>query len=67
MSKDTHHLSAVVVLAYAPRPWLVLFCANLSGVEDLKKNIEKKSLLVVHRPERACIDPKQNLMLSVEV
>ena len=41
MSKDTHHLSAVVVLAYAPRPRLVLFCVDLSGVEDLKKNTEK--------------------------
>ena len=42
MSKDTHHLSAVVVLAYAPCPRLVLFCADLSGVEDLNKNTEKK-------------------------
>ena len=41
MSKDTHHPSAVVVLAFAPRPWLVLFCADLKGVEDLKKNTEK--------------------------
>ena len=42
MSEDTHHLSAVVVLAYAPRPRVVLFCADLSSVEDLKKNTEKK-------------------------
>ena len=67
MSKDTHHLSAVIVLAYTPRPRLVLFCVDLSGVEDLKKITEKKSLLVVHRPERACIDPTQNLMPSVKV
>ena len=42
MSKDTYHLSAVVVLAYVPRPRLVLFFADLSGVEDLKKNTENK-------------------------
>ena len=67
MSKDNHHLSAVVVLSYAPRLRLILFCADLSGAEDSKKNTEKQSLFVVHRPERACIGPKQNSLPSGEV